>query len=276
MGDRRSLKINYHMWSGWCVSLFVVVASSLLFAASQRHEVNAFDVAAVRRNLSGSTNSGARQMPGGRFVVTNQTLRELVWTAYDVPPNRIIGGPGWMDEERYDIEAKAPDDASSNAPIEAMLQSLLRERFALRVRQESREYPVFFLIRLRKDRLGPRLRVSTECATSTVSSRSNESNTRATCGIRMAPGRLLGGGMTIASLADGLAGATGRSVFDRTELSGKFDVDLEWRSLTALDDANERVSIFTAVQEQLGLKLESGRANLPVIVIDGVERPTEN
>jgi uncharacterized protein (TIGR03435 family) len=178
-------------------------------------------------------------------------------------------------------------------------RSLLVERFHLGVHNEAREMPIFALILARSDgKLGPRLHPSsTDCAALMASMRARGGppappppGERLPCGIRMFPGNLSGGASTIAQLTNVLARFVNRTVVDRTGLAGAFDLDLQWTPdqmpqgrgdpppglppLPAIDPNGP--SIFTAVQEQLGLKLESTRAQVDMLVIDRAEHPMED
>jgi uncharacterized protein (TIGR03435 family) len=164
----------------------------------------------------------------------------------------------------------------------AMLQSLLVERFALRVRREAREQAVYALVPARADRRpGPDLHQLIDACAPIVDSRTQE---QVPCAVRTGPGRLTGHGVAMAAVATYLTPVVGRVVIDRTSLTGRFDVALrfgvpannglaEAKVATLIGDAP---SIFTAVQEQLGLRLEATRAPVDVVVVERIERPTEN
>lgn len=234
-----------------------------------------FEVASVRRgdSLAGGGTMGVR--PGGQFMSRNILLRNLIAEAYDVPVNRVLEGPGWIGEERYDIEARAEGEMTWDR-ARPMLLALLRERFNLAAHKETRELPVYALVLARPDgRLGPRLRRNdVDCLNpeARATALSAAPPGAVICEIRFATGRLIGGPRSIDSLAGSLTGASGRPVLNRTGLEGQYDMDLEW----AATPQAEGLSIFTAVQEQLGLKLESDNAPLEVLIIERVERPTEN
>ena len=236
----------------------------------------AFEVASIRQNTSTTTNGGTRPLPDG-FTATNVSLRTLIFAAYRIPNRQIIGGPSWVDSLRYDIAAKAPGNPSPDQ-VNAMLRSLLRDRFNLVVHHETRDVEIYALTVARAGgRLGPRLqKAAVDCSDPAVRARLAaapfDPNARPVCGLRIVPGRFVAGGAAVSSLAQGLVNASGRTVVDRTGLAGAFDIELEWAPTPDADG----VSVFTAVQEQLGLKLESARAPLDVLVIDRADPATPN
>jgi len=190
--------------------------------------------------------------------------------AYELEPYQIIGGPKWMDSDRYDIAAKAEGEGTpAKAQVRLMLQALLADRFRLRVHRETREMLVYMLV---IGKGGPKLK---ESATGSQSSFSLSSGGPLT-EITVSRG-------SMEQLAIHLSSAgIGRPVLDRTGLTGSYDYKLRWTSgMSAAPDgtpadAGGQPSIFTAIQEQLGLKLESGKGPTELVVIDNVEKPSEN
>jgi uncharacterized protein (TIGR03435 family) len=258
----------------------------------------AFDVASVKANHSGDSRRMIGPAPGGRFVAVNQTVRDLIPFAYGLPQVaaaiRIVGGPRWLDTDRFDIDAKA-DGSPSPQELGLMLRTLLADRFQLTVHSETREAPIYALVMARSDgALGARLRRSevseVECAARRAAIRRNESvpaippGARPVCGTgRSIPGNVTAVGWSMDTLATTLIPFVGRVVSDRTALAGLFDIGLEWtpdpsqRPANAPEPSNvdpNGPSLFTALQERLGLKLESNRGPVDVLAIDRVERPT--
>ncbi len=221
----------------------------------------AFEVASIKLNISGDPRSGTQNLPGGRVTVTNLRLRDLIRRAYGSNDIEVVGGPDWVDADRWDILAvAAPDDADT--PWALMLKSLLAERFKLEAHFEPREQPIFQLVFARSDkRLGPAFH-GTSCKDDDPRCGGTSANTS---GIKS--GTITGVGLTMAELGTRLSRFAERRVFDQTGLEGRYDFQLQW---------SEDLSIFTAVQEQLGLKLESAKGPVDVVVIDHVERPTED
>ena len=197
------------------------------------------------------------------------TLKQAIAQAYDVQAygsrelqNRIVGGPGWLDSERYDIAARA-DRPLPRAAMIPLAQRLLEERFQLKIHRETKEISVYALV---AGRNGPKFKAS-----------SGEGEGGVSQGAVQGRYRLKATRMPMLVLASMLENQMERLVIDKTGLEGVFDFQLEWAldlNAKASDDAAP--SVFTAVEEQLGLRLESTRAPVEVIVIDSVERPSEN
>jgi uncharacterized protein (TIGR03435 family) len=242
-----------------------------------------FETASVKPNTSPDAGINNRFSPG-RFVYVNTPLWVLITLAYSIPSERVLDMPDWARRDKYDITAThSPEYRAFSQQQRAMLQRLLEERFSLQAHRETREMPVYELIKARSDnQLGPRLRTATlDCSPGGTTS-------PAQCGTRITPGLIDGKWVPWQMLLDQLPSAVGRAVIDRTGLQGQFEVRLEWspdpsvsRSPEAVVSATvaaatpgERVSIFTALPEQLGVKLQDARAPLEVLVIDRLERPT--
>jgi uncharacterized protein (TIGR03435 family) len=258
-----------------------------------------FEVASVRQNTADDGKVLFGIQPGGRFTTIGFPLPNLIMQAYGLQRSQLVGGPDWMQTARFDITAKAEGEIPRTAlgsmgPLQLMLQDLLEERFKLRAHRETREQQIYALRLARPDgQLGPGLRASTtDCAALFARGRSGPPppgrgpGERPACGMRIGPGQLVAGAMPISGLIPPLSQFTERLVFDRTGLTGNFEIDLTWTPdrlpqgppppgappLPAADPNGP--SLFTALQEQLGLKLESERAPVEVLAIDHVERPT--
>jgi uncharacterized protein (TIGR03435 family) len=267
-----------------------------------------FEVASIKANKSGDGRVMLGFQPGGRFNATNVTLRLLIRNAYQLQDFQIVGGPSWMTDDHFDIVAKAEDGAIGGPPpaqgqpsaIQLMMRSLLAERFKLVVHEENREMPIYALILAKSDgKFGPQLKKSdADCAALAGARGRGPAGPPPTptpgappppCSIRIGPGSLLAGGQTMTQFASSLGMFAGRIVVDKTGLAGGYDFTLNWTPDQAANrppgappgpdgapvDPNGP-SLFTAVQEQLGLKLDSQRGPVKVLVIDRVERPTEN
>jgi uncharacterized protein (TIGR03435 family) len=220
-----------------------------------------------------------RALPGGRLLV-NAPVRLMLMNAYGIQFSQIAGATDWLSSETWSVDARAQGDPSRDE-LMFMLQSLLADRFHLKVHRESREISVYSLT---VSRNGPKLSAPKEGGCTTPVSGQPEPATPP-CGrvrISMLPSGVLmeGGRATIAELVRVLAIPLSRPVVDHTALNGAYDIRLHFtdeapgptpRPADAAD-----AGIFTAIQEQLGLKLETGRAPVDVLVIDHVERPTAN
>jgi bla regulator protein blaR1 len=202
-----------------------------------------------------------RLQPGGRYIATAQTLKYLVANAYEVPLYRIAAVPGWSDSEKFNIEAKVgipikpwPD---SNEQINEMLRSLLEERFKLAVHWETRQETVYNLVIAKG---GSKLKTAAD----------GESP-----GFEMEQGRIHSMAVPSSYLAGSLSTVLGRTVLDKTGLPGKFDYTLLYAPDGATPD-DDRPSLYTALEQQLGLRLESSKGPVEFLMIDHVERPDAN
>ena len=260
-----------------------------------------FEVASIKVNKSGDGPSGMRFEPGGRFIATNVTLRGLISNAYGGPlqgllRDQLAGGPSWIDSERFDVLAKAEGDLprGPDSPLPLMIRALLAERFNLAVHTEKRDLPIYALVVARSDRrTGPQIKPSAiDCSVGRGRGAPPPPplapfpGERPQCGIRFLVGNISAGGVTMAQFANALSRlpAVNRIVEDRTGLAGLlFDLDLTWtpdqRPPLSSDPrfpqppvAPDDPSIFTAVQEQVGLKLDSQTSPIDVLVIDRVDR----
>ena len=261
--------------------LFVLIPATLLPLAAQQ-QAAAFEVVSVKRNNGGGGSTTIAILPNGRFGARNAALRALIAYAHGnadpfipLPNSRVIGGPDWIDSERFDIEAapSATVTRPGTSQVMQMIRSLLASRFRLVTHTEQRELPIFVLTLARTDgTLGPKLRRSTAGCSAPVEKRAGPS----ACGMQRSRGYIEAHGMTIDTiLLHGLMPNLDRVVVDRTGLTGEFDWTLEWAAEQGSNNADPLgPSIFTATQEQLGLRLEPARGPVEVLVIDSVERPT--
>lgn len=260
------------------IALVLIVGLAPVLAGGQAPPGDAsrpaFEVASVRPNTSGSGTISSRTLPGGRFEAINMPVIQLIQSAYQLRAFQISGAPSWL-SDRYDVVAKAEGGA-----VPLMLQSLLADRFALVAHKEKRDMDIYALVRARADgQLGPRLRPSNlncEAVWRTGVKPPPPPPVPGMrqvqpCGMRAGGGNLVASAATLEVLTGNLSGATGRIVEDRTGLTGRFDIDLSWASDVSADTTQP--SIFTALQEQLGLKLESTRAPVEILVIDSISRP---
>jgi uncharacterized protein (TIGR03435 family) len=199
--------------------------------------------------------------PGGRFSGRNLTVQNLLRIAYGLQDYQISGGPGWIDSAGFDIQARAA--ASTSEPtreqVREMIQALLADRFHLVVHRETRQLPIYALV---VGKGGPRL----QAADTDVGPP------------KSMLGQMVVRRMSMTTLGNILAFDLKRPVRDETGLNGEFAFKLEWTPGLGESDAgpSSRPSLFTAVQEQLGLKLESTKGPIEVLVIDHVEKPSEN
>jgi uncharacterized protein (TIGR03435 family) len=306
---RRILKIELPKQSSvshWATS--AVLAAGVLATATTVAQSPApaddeptFEVASVRPNSSPDNKMVISAQPGGRFTAINVPAAVLIRSAYRLQEFQLVGGPEWISNEKFDVIAKAdrefpvPIPGGPPSPAQLMLRSLLRERFNLVVRRETREMPIYAMVRGREDgKLGVELSPSTTDCEALGAARQGggapqlpKPGERPVCSIRMGFGELAGGGFPLSSLASALVQTVQRTVVDRTGLVGNFDFHVRWTPdklpagapadrpfrMNGLEIDPNGPSIFTALQEQLGLKLESARGPVEVLVVDHIERP---
>lgn len=240
-----------------------------------------FEVASIKRTPPGATGGGIRTLPDGTFTMTNQPIVSIMLSASPEPVREVVGLPGWVNTERYNVIAKAPE-GSTRADQRDMMRNMLIERMKVAGHVERREQNTFALLLARRDgRLGPGLTLaSAECATPPLASTPLPPERQRACGTHMSPGSVEAGAITMDMLAQSLGGLAGGFVNNRTGLGSRYAVTLRFSrsrgigaGTTQSDDAPE---IFTAVQEQLGLKLQPEKTMVPVFVVDHIERPTDN
>lgn len=248
----------------------------------------AFEVASVKPNPNDAVPEGiSLQANGIRF--TGFRVRTLIAMAYRSQGiqrfDQIVAGPSWIAVDRFDVVATLGGDSAEQAAmtdrLPAMLRTLLRQRFGLRTHTERRRMPAYALVTARRDRrLGPQLRESKiECPTAVERAAANADPDR-WCGIRASGGVITGRAVSAAELAGNLGGypAVDRFVTDRTGLPGRYDFRLEYSPAVVADvgdpASNDGPSLFTALTEQLGLKLQPESVSLPVLVVENIERPT--
>lgn len=229
----------------------------------------AFEVASVKPADPKSRGMTMEIEPGGRFTATNVLLRSLLKEAYAIRDFQILEPPPWFDSQRYDVSAKG--DASDATQVKHMLQSLLVDRFQLKFHHDAKEFQVYLLT---VGKNGPKLK--------------SAQDTDSSGGVRLrGVGRLTGIHASTGQLAEALSDIAlngrhilDRPVLDRTGLTAVYDFTLEWTpDPTPSDGAtsdSSGPSVFTALQEQLGLKLETHKAPIEMFIIDHVEKASQN
>ena len=234
-----------------------------------------FEVASIKPADPTSHQVRVQMAPGGRLVCNNVNAKFLIEVAYGVRTFQITGGPGWIGTDRFDINAKA-DGVEKMTPdlLKPMIQAMLEDRFKLKIRRENKELPVYALV---TGKNGMKMKEAVGAA---------EGRSM----IRMRRGQITGKQMDMAALVMNLSNQLGRQVIDKTELKGKYDIELNWTpdetqvglgSFGAVGSppppaSSETAgpSIFSALQEQLGLKLESQKGPVPMIIVDSIEKPS--
>jgi uncharacterized protein (TIGR03435 family) len=250
-----------------------------------------FDVISVKPNKSG-TNRMMFMTGAENFSGTNIPLMLVVQNAYNIKEDLISGAPGWVTSDRFDVEAKVAatdvatlkklNDDQQDAAQQHMLQTLLADRFKLQVHKETKQLPIYELVIAKG---GLKLKQATPGDTYANGIKGPDGVSHAGM-ISMRPGQFTGQSISLSALVDQLARRTHRTVVDKTGLTGNFDVTLNWTpddgpggmARTADDGSSGDAApdLFTAVQEQLGLKLQPAKGPVETLVVDHVERPTEN
>lgn len=241
-----------------------------------------YDVATITLSDPNARGSSAGPRSNGTFISTNQPLKSAICNAYDVSLLRCIGGPVWLGSDRYDIEAK-PDSATTEqllklnwkqrGPVqERMMQALLADRLKLKVHLETREMPIFALViakgglKMHEAQAGNTYANGLKLGGKPLGRQS----------FTMGNGNMTAQAVLMDTLAANLGNMTGHVVENKTGLAGAYDFTLQYSPSDPPPPDSTAPSIYTAVEEQLGLKLESTKGPVQVLVIDHVERPSEN
>lgn len=266
------------------VTLFVLVVLLGILVSAQQES---FEVASVKPNAAADGRGFMGPQPGGRFALVNGTAVSLITVAYDLTSDdAIIGLPDWVRRERYDVNAKAAEGSVPFERIRLMLRALLADRFRLQAHLATQEQPTYALVLARPDRrLGPNMRPAKvncdELMADVAAGKAKLTPPPPTgpvpaCMMRSRPGTFHSGGSTMRVAATMLYPAVQRVVIDKTGLDGYYELELDFAPSPSAQNTEPSTlpSIFTAVEEQLGLKLTPERNPVPVLVIDRIERPT--
>lgn len=250
-------------------SSFMRAVLGLLLLVAQASAL--FDVISIKPGTeSASAPFRGMRVQNNRWTATRVTAREIIQEAWKAEgldmPDRLVGGPAWLDKDQFDIVATSAS-APSPAQLAAMLRAMLTDRFALAFHMERKTLPAFELVLARRDgKLGPQLRPTTD-------------DCRPACSVQMVygpPNRMTSSGVEMSRFAFVLSMALRRPVIDHTGLTGLFGLNMEFAPGTELTAPvpSDAPSLFTAVEEQLGLKLRAQRAPLDVLVVDRAEKPS--
>jgi uncharacterized protein (TIGR03435 family) len=256
----------------YLLTVAVVVLWSAAIAGGQSDgDRPAFDVVSVKPNKIGDNVIQFQVQPGGRLVVVDIPLKQFIRAAFTLQLYQILDAPSWTESERFDITgvtSRQLNDGATWRPegqyalVQLMMQSLLADRFNLRAHFEERQGQVYALVRDEARRSTSTLTPTrVPCGTS--------------CGMKVGSGTLTARGVQLPQLAELLSQITGRVVTDASGLVGDFDIDLRWTP-EPQSTGDDVPSIFTALPEQLGLRLEARRGPIKMLVIDSVDRPTSD
>jgi uncharacterized protein (TIGR03435 family) len=252
-----------------------------------------FAVASIKPNHAGccTTYGAGNGGAGGK----NVTLTMLIAFAYRVQQFQISGGPRWIGSDRFDVDGKAEDPKADPEQLRLMLRSLFEDRFNLKLHRETKTSPVYVLVVAKG---GPKIKLSADQLSPDVNGPAPAGAGPNHGAIRIGAGNLVGNAVPLSQFATFFSQRLDRPIIDRTNLSGRFDIRLQWTPSAGenpFDPGGNRLppaiidmsgatvtvdfsgpSVFSAIQEQLGLKLESAKAPVEVLVIDHVEKPSEN
>ena len=266
------------------LSIITLASASLLAHAPA---APSFDVASVKPNHSVETQTVSITQPGGRYTASNMTLRALIKTAYGMHDDQLTGGPDWIDKDRFDIAAKAEGftgAAEFRDTARLMLRPLLADRFGLVLRRERRELPVYALVRVSPDALGPQMQRSDpatcgqEKKAMEPAAGTTEEAVELICGAEVYyPGHLVARAMPLSIFVRNLSRWTDHLVIDASGLGGKFDWDLQWTPETPLTSDGPIVvagaSLFGALRAQSGFRLDRQRAVVDMFFVEKADRP---
>jgi len=217
-----------------------------------------FDAVSIKVNTSGERGTSMRVLPGGHVEARNRTLKLLIQNAFGLQDFQIVGGPEWMETARFDISATANADIAP-PQVRVMMRALLADRFKLSTHTETRQAPIYALRMARPDgRLGDGLKPAG------ADGRGGFRNTGAS---------LRSERVSIADFAREITAYAGRPVIDETGLKGDFSLTINWAEDPAGGGDANAASLFTAIREQLGLKLDATRSPIEVLVVDRAEKP---
>lgn len=272
IGTRRvQYPVALFLWIVACTTSHLRAQSAQTDTVSP--DLATFDVASIRSSAAEATGSHiSHPVHNGEFNAVNVTVRDLLEVAFALPETQMLGGPDWTATERFDIKARTgPAVAEQLAALPAdqaklrkrqMLQALLADRFKVSAHAEDRDMRAFALAVAKG---GPKL-VSTNSAVTDLT------GGRGLISIK-------GGNDSLAVLAFELSWRLGRPVVDRTGLQGRYEIKLTWSAddgASGTTPETSDASLFTAIQEQLGLKLEPYKGPVPVLILDHAEKPSEN
>lgn len=236
-----------------------------------------WDVAVIKPHPA-DDHSMSWMMNGDSITLRNLALANMICSAWDIKSFQLSGATGWMSNTPFDLTAKVSADdlaafkALSVAQRREMLQQLLIERFHLKVHTETKTLPLYDLV---VDKSGPKLQPTTAIDPPSEEERRANPEKYTRGRMMMGPGRYEGTGVRISSLASQLSNALDKPVNDTTGLTALYDIKLHYRPEDTATDSSDAPSIFSAVQEQLGLRLVPGKGPVETLVIDSAQKPDE-
>ena len=275
--------------------LLVVVCGTLGAATHPAGQASAaFEAASIKPSDPATQGQGIRLQPGGRFNVLNMPARTLITFAYQLQAYQLVGGPSWLGSERFDIVAKIDGDVAParnpGEPDRAMLalRTLLADRFKLVGHRETRDLDIYAMVLVKPGQPGPALKpAADDCSPEALAARRQAppgSLPPLFCGLQnQGPGKLALTGMPLSFYATNLSNQVGRFVVDRTGLEGRWDFKLTFApapppgqpaGTTPVAVDPNAPDLFTALREQLGIKLDATKGPVDVFVVESIEKPT--
>jgi uncharacterized protein (TIGR03435 family) len=281
------------------ILLGIIVIAIPILSQAPGEKRPSFEVATIKASDPGQRGTQIMNQPGGRLVMRGLTVLGMVTQAYNVRNFQVTGAPGWVSNDRWDLEARSeegsippqtgPPDPTKPSPIGLRLQSLLEDRFQMKLHRETKELPIY---ELSVAKGGPKIKLNDDQTPYKERERGapppppgQRGGQMSRFSMRVGRGSLEAVAMDIDLIAQTLASQLGRPVLNKTGLKGLYDVKLTWTPDPALQGPGgpdappadpSGPSIFTAIQEQLGLKLDSAKGPVELLVIDSVQRPSEN
>ena len=276
--------------------MVLITVAALVYGAANPHAQSTgkveFEVVSIKRNVSGNPGNSGRTLPDGTQMMFNTPIRILVRAASPVPVEEVIGLPDWALNDRYDVTLKPPNGYTPDQRDE-MMRNMFADRMKLVAHIEQRERDGFALVLARRDgKLGPQLKQSTlDCDVRAPAGGAPSAPPRPNaplndfltfCGALVGSTEMVYGHTTLDAFAIGLKGVAGSPVINRTGLQGFYTIKLTYAPRNLSPELkqpalpNDLPDFFTALQEQLGLKLQHEKMTVNVLVIDHIERPSEN
>jgi uncharacterized protein (TIGR03435 family) len=266
----------------------IAISSTTVRMTAQTGDTTArFEVASIKRNVSGDLSNPAQILPSGEVRVVNTSVRGFIARAYAGEVGfEVVGLPSWAESERYDVVAKGKPNATTEE-MQQMWRALLAERMKLAAHHETHEKPSYDLVMARKDgRLGPGLKPSTlDCTQPPTPGPPPARSEMKAFGLSRcrtlttdpADETTYAGGLTMSFLAQVLGGTAGRPIVDKTGLDGYYSITIRYQRFPqragVVPSPDDPPSVFTALEEQLGLKLEASKMQAQVMIVDHIERP---
>lgn len=219
------------------------------------------EVAVVHPHKPTGDDPSSRQVIGGRFVATATTVQTLIRTAFGIDPKAIVNAPPWTESELFDMQATIADHAEITNPeqFQELILSLLQDQFGFRFHRDQHEGPVYWLVVDKPGKIGPALKETKPGTRMNISMNGGHRTEMRVANVSMT------------DFAKSIQKQAGRTIEDRTGLTGKYDFQIRWA--TDPSPESDDSTLFSVIREQLGLRLQSAKGPIDTIVVDNVTRP---